>query len=58
MKKTYLAPQLSRHGNVEEITAVFGGPAQQDVLRNGNIIVTTGNQSINACAEQSGNCLP
>ena len=58
MKKTYLAPRLSTHGSVEQITAVFGNVATRDVLRNANgDVVQSGNLSINACAEASGRCI-
>lgn len=58
MKKTYLAPHLAQYGSVEQLTAIFGGPAQRDVLRDSNTVVLVGQQSINACSEVSGNCLP
>ena len=57
MKKQYRQPALQSHGTVEQVTAIFGGPAQQDVLRNGNVIVAVGQNSINACAEQGGVCM-
>lgn len=57
MKKQYRQPALQAHGSVEQLTAIFGGPAQQDVLRNGNVIVAVGQNSINACAEISGVCM-
>ena len=58
MKKSYLAPRLSTHGSVEQITAIFGNMATRDVLRNANgDVVQSGTQSINACAEQSARCI-
>ena len=57
MKKPYNAPRLVGHGTVEQLTAIFGGAAQQDVLRNGNVVTQIGNASINACAEVGGTCL-
>lgn len=57
MKKSYAAPALQAHGTVEQLTAIFGSPVQQDVLRAGGTVVATGTGSINACAEVGGTCI-
>lgn len=39
MKKQYVAPELTVHGNVAEITQVLGGNSRTDVVfQNGEII--------------------
>ena len=35
MKKTYNAPQMTVHGNVEHITQAYGDPSQQDLVITG-----------------------
>jgi hypothetical protein len=34
MKRTYVAPKLTTHGNVEEITNAFGTPGADDTFQN------------------------
>ena len=58
MKKTYMSPEFTKHGSLEKITGIFGGPSSQDVLvdPNGNVVLE-GDQSIDACAEVAGDCI-
>lgn len=52
MKKAYNAPQLTVHGNVEEITKAFGNPGAADTFQNafgvsfpGSVIGQSGSQN-------------
>lgn len=52
MKKAYVSPKLSLHGNVETITKAFGTPGAQDTFQNaqgqsfpGSLIGQSGSRS-------------
>lgn len=48
--KHYRTPELVQHGDIAQLTAIFGGAYTGDVLidENGDV-VQQGNQSIDAC---------
>lgn len=48
--KSYRTPELTQHGDIAQLTAIFGGAYTGDVLVNENgEVVEQGNQSIDAC---------
>ncbi|OKH32531.1 hypothetical protein NIES2101_40625 [Calothrix sp. HK-06] len=57
MKKAYISPKFTVHGNVEAITKAFGSPGAEDTFDNGNGQTFPGS-SVGRSGSRSGVLIP
>lgn len=57
MKQEWGSPSFVKHGSFSELTQLFGNAGSDVLVGPGGNVVSTGDNSIDACAQINGVCI-